>query len=221
MGVDGGFSESPPNASPETVTSNNRGRFRKTKNIILKRPLGILFIFLLTTASAQTKLTFKINIDSLAKIGIDTFFVYKNYCVGCKKGITTDRNATKAEMREKWCEVSDPFFIFYKSRGKTYVKKTNECYSFKPIQLDTSRAFSFFSKYFDELLNERVLTNSYVSEKGDTLKIYQQHGIVTEMYLSKGQTKELVTEGFDFSEKSMADKINVNFNTTRKQNIFV
>jgi len=182
----------------------------------VRQKFFILFILIQTTASAQSKLSFKINNDSLKKIGIDTFFIYKNYCVGCKNGITIDRNATKNEIYEKWCEASDPVFIFYKNQGNIYVNKSNDCCNYKPIRLDTSPTFSYFLKWFTELFNENVLTNSFLSEKGDSIKTYQQHGIVTEMYLSNGRKKELTVDGYDFSEKSMTDKNNINYDHNMK-----
>ncbi len=178
----------------------------------MRQFLYIAFILFQTNSVGQNKLSFNVNNDSLKNLGIDTFFVFRVYCVGCSKITTVNRNDTDEEIYEKNCELNEPFYIFYIQNSRTYVKKTNNCVNYKPISIDSSKAFPYFLKNFNELLSENILTNSYISEKGDTLKMYSNHTDCTEMYLSCGLTKELKVDQFDFSKHSLQDQTNICYN---------
>ena len=182
----------------------------------MRKIIFILLVIFSFHCKAQTKaITFDITkiADSLRTVDVDTFIVYKNYFIGGHKGVTIDRNASKEEIREKYCEISDPIYIIYKSKGKTNIQKRNECYFYKTIPIDTSVAIIFFIKHFNEILKEKIYNNAYnISKDGDTSYVYQEHSGITEMYLSLGiLKKEITIDWFDFSENSIVGQINLNY----------
>jgi len=159
----------------------------------MRRLLFILIFFPLSTIGQTISLDIEKIGDSLRTVGIDTFIVYKNYFPGSHNFITVDRNATEDEMRKAFCEKADAVYVLYKQRGQTFIQKRNECYILKTVHFDTCEAFTFFLAHFDKIVNEKILTNSHVDKKGDTLQTFIDHSDMTDMYFSHGTTKKTIT----------------------------
>ena len=109
----------------------------------------------------------------------------------------------------------------YRFRGQTFLQKKNECYSYKPIKIDTCEALKFFLDNFNTIINDIILPNAYIDKKGDTAIVVIDHQCITEMFLSKGsEKKEIIIEAFRLYETSgftEGDKnINYNHNATTK-----
>ena len=181
----------------------------------MKGRLLLILVLLSVHSFGQKKsiiLDTKLIGDSLRTSGIDTFIVYHYYFIGGTRPITINRNSTKEEHHEKICEIADPIFILYKDKGETKIQKRNECYIFKTLNIDTSVAFLFYIKHFNELMNEQILTNAYINKRGAPENVYAEHRGVTELYLSFGTNKkEINIDWFDFSESSAVNTKNVNY----------
>lgn len=139
------------------------------------------------------------------KSRIDNLFIYRKYCIGCEKSYFFGTNTSEdAKTSEKQCEESDAIYLFYRSKGENYIEKRNECHKYKPIQMDTLKAFLFFLNNFNDLKNDSIYPFG-VREKGKKYyNIYQNHTLYYDIYLSNGnQVKVTSWSGFDFTDSTI------------------
>lgn len=168
----------------------------------------IFLPFLLSGQKNSLGIDFKLISNSLLNSGIDTFFIYKDEYVGDKKSITINHGESKETEKEKWCDVSDVVLVMYRNKGGLFLKKYNECYEFKPIKLDTSKAFSYLINYFDTIKVEKILPNTIeITKSGDTLVSTINHRRVTNFYFNLGPKHlEIEIDWYCFAERSISYK---------------
>lgn len=156
--------------------------------------ISFLIVFLPTLLFGQT-ITLNVEKigDSLRTVGIDTFIVFKNYFPGSYHCLTLDSDASEDEILKAFCEKADAVYVLYKLKGQLFIQKRNECFFFKTISIDSSKAFTFFINDFDKIVNEKILTNSYIDKNGDTLYVSIDHSDMIDLYLSRGTTKKTLT----------------------------
>ncbi len=190
----------------------------------MRRLLFIFTIFPLCTMGQTILFDIEKIGDSLKTVGIDTFIVYQNYFPGSIAYMSLDRNDSEDQLHDTFCENSDAVYILYRQNAQTCIKKRNECYTYKTVYTDTSKAFSFFLAHVDKIVNEKILNHSYLDKNGDTLLVTMDHSDITKMYIACGTIKKIITiDWFDFysSNNSMNESnenmnYNHNINTTTK-----
>jgi len=150
--------------------------------------------------------------DSLKLNNIDTFFIYENFFDGESKPIVISKTASKEELRIANCKYVDPIYIYYKTNGKTFVQKLDECYKYVPQQIDTLREFDFFIKNFQIISSDTILINAYISNDGKKHVSMIDHTEKTRIYVSmNGATKNIFIDSLNLSETSIDKKKNINY----------
>ena len=166
-------------------------------------------LFLTTVLFGQEKLDFSINIESLKKSGVDTFFIYKPYCYN-QVGIRVPRKATEKEIHDLRCEHSDQTFLFFKFKGNTIVTMFNECYKFSPITITDSKSFPYFIMYFNELIKDTIKIAQVLDKDGNRLTVGQDHSCYRDIYLFINQGRRIYIDLYDFNEDVYTGR-NINF----------
>ncbi len=175
----------------------------------------LIYILITTIFSFQTygqvninALNVKTIANNFLKNGIDTFLIQKDDYIGAKKCIIRNRDETKEQEIEKWCTVSDKVYILFQKKDTLYLQKINECYTYKPIRLDSSKALLYFIKYFDTITRENILPNTAeITNTGDTLSVWLDHTHETNFYFSLGnKKKQIYVDWFCFSKIATTKK---------------
>lgn len=172
------------------------------------RQLLFIFLFIPFFSNGQHRDVSKNIItigDSLKNIGIDTFIVFKEYCIGYEEDISA--------IDYDYCESKDQIFIFYKKNESSFIQKKNECFIFKPIS-DSSRVFDYLIENFNAISKEKILMYSYVSEEnGKIMYTHAEHSCYNELYISINKKFKLLNVDLNNIEKySDTDKkLNLNY----------
>jgi hypothetical protein len=172
------------------------------------RQLLFIFLFIPYFSNGQHRDVSKNIItigDSLKNIGIDTFIVYIEYCIGYEEDISVKDYDN--------CESKDQIFIFYKKNGSSFIQKKNECYIFKPIN-DSSVIFDYLIKNLNTISKEKLLMYSYVSsETGKITYTYAEHSCYNELYISVNKKIKLLNVDLNnIKQYSSSDKeLNLNY----------
>lgn len=175
----------------------------------------LIYILIITIFSFQTygqvngnALNVKAIANDFLKNGIDTFLIQKDDYIGAMKSITINRDDTKEQEIEKWCNVSDKVYILFQKKDTLYLQKINECYTYKPIRLDSSKALVYFIKHFDTIALENILPNTVeITNTGDTLSVWIDHTHTTDFFFSFGnKRKEIYVDWFCFAEIATSRK---------------
>ncbi len=156
----------------------------------------------------QNSYYFPINIDSLKKSGVDTFFIYKPYCYS-ERGYSVGGNAT---MREIECLNSYESFVFYLFKGNTYITKYNKCYKFNVLLNNQSTSIIYFKQHFQKLITDSIKDATFIDKKdGKTYLTGIDHSCYKNIYLSMNQCKFFIVDLYEFSKIVSGNETNINY----------
>lgn len=135
-------------------------------------------------ADIDSRDIYPLNIDSLQKSGIDTFFIYKTYCY----------NDASVE-----CEQSDKSYVFFKSKGETFITKYNECHKFSTLKSNASQSFSYFISNFHKLVpRDSIRQATYIDKKGNKQEVGTDHSCYSVLFLSMMNYRFFFLDMMDF-----------------------
>lgn len=116
--------------------------------------------------------------------GVDTFFVYQDYCVGC---------SYRWNSKDDKCNFEGlciPTFVIWCENGQTYMTKKDNCFDFPVLKVEHDSLWRFYFANRKVLEKEEIRIPQYVGVKDGKEYIYSStinHSIHYDIKIIIGQ----------------------------------
>ena len=164
-------------------------------------------------ASAQTRYTIWDFRDSLKLTGIDSLMVYSQECAGSAPVFVIDN-----------CFIRDPYYLMWRSNGKFYIKRFDQCHRYRLIEIDSLKPYQFYFKNKTTIDTEEIRPPTFAQyfKKGNKFIrqeniIVAEHDCVYKFFLSvNGQTSEKKVSWFNLTNKNFDGRKNINYDRNQR-----
>jgi hypothetical protein len=133
--------------------------------------IGALIIASFSDVKGQTSTE---NLDTLVKRyitvlnakGVDTLFIYEDYCVGCVYTSKIDEDKCNFEG------IFIPTYIFWMDKGQTFMTKKDNCFDYSIIKVPNNSIWQFFFANLVTLEREEIKIPQYIEIKNGKKETY-------------------------------------------------
>jgi len=98
------------------------------------------------------------QIDKLKQSNVDTFLIYSFYCDG-------------ESIRLDTCSYNEQEYLFWVKENSYFIKKFDDCKTYKSILLNSINPFSFYIKFKDSINKEEIKMPSLITSKNSNKEI--------------------------------------------------
>ncbi len=157
--------------------------------------------------------------QNLKARGIDTVFIYNEYCIGCLFQPVKGSNLCAENFS------SLPTYIFWKDRGKTFATRKDICFDYTIQEI----AFDIFWKYFfsnkEKIRKEELKIPQYVeieNDKKNVRSIAIEHSIYFSIIVNTSKDSVIKNINSFFFTKDLGpnEELNINYENNIRTSLY-